>query len=507
MNSIQNAFQQLLEIWRSASPAGRVVFVATTLGCIAAIVGVGMWSSTPEYAPLAVDLTPAEAAEIKSKLDAAGISNRLNYSGSAIEVPQQDFNRARLAAGDAVGAQGGPTMEPADWTSSLWMDPAAKHQRKVQHLEQSLGASIQQLDSVQWARVHISLEEDSPFSRERQPPKASIVLKLRGASAEPTQSVLAILLGGVEGLTAENVAIADSQGRVLYGGTDGANGRLARQMDYQHRIELELASRAERMLARALGEGKAIVRVTADVDFTDTQRVETVFDPDGKVKRTENITTSTRTSAAGAASGVAGAASNIPGARASTAGAAAPINDREETISTEFEVNQTIDTVTKPGGVIRRLTVAAMVDTTQPEGATTPALDAQQLERIVRNAVGLDDARGDSIEVVQTTLNGTPPVEEDALETWRSYAAIARNASLGIASLVALTIGFLLVNRLRSAARDSADSETPAPTQAANELSEILRSDPALLADTINAWMRESAGGAESDASDASRAA
>lgn len=490
MEFLRNVGEQLSAVWNGASSAGRIVFVVTSLVCLALIIGVGIWSSQPEYVPLATNLSPGEAAEIKSKLDADGIGNELNYSGSAVLVAKGDFSRARLAVGDQLN----PLVEPGDdQEDSIWSDPSTKQQRARRRLQQSLAHSIMQLSSVESARVHISQGDESPFAREQLPPKASVLLKLKrsGLIEDPAPSVVAIVVGGVEGLDPSNVRITDHLGRVLHDGSSKYSGELKGQLEYRQKLELERAARAEQMLAHALGSGKAVVRVTAEVDFTDLQRIEKVYDPEGKVKRTEKIETSDKTGGAQVGFGAAGAATNVTAN--APAGQVAPLKDRTENIETNYELNETVDTVNKPGGEIKRLTVAAMVDLSGMDA--DQIADAQtKIEGIIKTAVGFDELRNDKIEVMVTKLALPSTPEEDPLTavTWDRYNNIARNASLGIAALISLVLGLLLLRKMRPVPVTADDPEANAArARAYAEIVSISREDPETMARVILNWLGE----------------
>ncbi|MCR9119174.1 MAG: hypothetical protein NXI22_19755, partial [bacterium] len=152
MNFFRQLAQQLQELWINASVSGRVVFVSVAVLSVAMMVGVGIWSSQPEYVPLATNLSPSEAAEMKSKLDAEGISNKLNYSGSALLVAQNQYSDARLIVGDI-----GPMFDEPEEASGMMWDPSEAPVQRRKRLEQSLARSISQMKSIDFARVHISM--------------------------------------------------------------------------------------------------------------------------------------------------------------------------------------------------------------------------------------------------------------------------------------------------------------------------------------------------------------
>ncbi|MEE9142017.1 MAG: flagellar basal-body MS-ring/collar protein FliF, partial [Gammaproteobacteria bacterium] len=362
---LNNLGEQLKDLWKQSSKSGRIGFIAIGLLCVAAIAGVGIWSSRPHYVPVASNLGPAEAAEIVSKLDADGILNQLNFSGSAVLVPKTQWNRARLLLGDLVG----PMRSGADdFDDSLLSDPSLNHFRMLRHQEETLARTIARLNSVVNATVHIGQPQPSPFVQERKATTASVILELRPGvifTREQAAAVVSMVANSVTGLDPQAVSVVDTKGRMLSSHTSAADTEVTSRLEYQRKLESDLASKAEVMLREMLGTGRAVVRVTADLDFTQIKREEITYDPESKVKKTERIKTMSRTGIAKAALGVAGTASNV--GNATSTRQKAPFTETEEENEVEYENAMIRDTVTEAPGAIKRLTVAAVVDLSPPD--------------------------------------------------------------------------------------------------------------------------------------------
>jgi flagellar M-ring protein FliF len=219
------------------------------------------------------------------------------------------------------------------------------------------------MQGVAQAIVHISRPEASPFIRDQQPTKASVILDLKpGAPFDRQQAaaVVSMVAHAVEGLDPNNVSITDTSGHILSEQTSPLGSDIARQFEYQQRIETELASKAETMLSQLLGPGRAVVRVAAEVDFTQTTRKETTYDPDAKVKMYEKITTNSSKSQPTGVSG--GTASNVTPSVSEVA-TGAPTSQDDETIETEYLNSQTDTTIAEAAGRVQRLTISAAVST------------------------------------------------------------------------------------------------------------------------------------------------
>lgn len=484
---------QLTELWGRWSRAQQVGMLCAVAACLLSVVAVGVWATTPEYVTLSNQLTPQEAAEVIATLEGTGIRYRLNYSGSAISVPKGSLNRARVALKDVLGTS---NTDSEGLSNGLWADPSLNHVRQLRQLEGRLGRSIAQMRSVRNATVHITQPESTPFVREQAPSKASVVLDLKpnsSFSGSDARSIISLVAHSVEKLTSENVTVLDTEGRLL-SSPHGMEADVSGQLNYRTRLEADLEDKAETMLTRMLGPGQAVVRVTADVDFTELQRTQTTYDPDTKVKIREEIRSESLSGSAPGTSGAAGANANISNLQFQAGGGS---NRKLEENTTEYANAETRDAFRELPGRIKRLTVAAVVhlEDSEHEGtaAAGPVITKEQVESIIKQAVGFDAAREDAIEVLAAPLNGfdefAPPV--GMIPGWEQYAPLIRMASLGIASLVALVLGTMLIRRLKPiVVETSTRDELPAETiLRIRELSEQAKANPEAAASVLKAWL------------------
>jgi flagellar M-ring protein FliF len=483
-------------MWRGWTTAQKLSIAGAAVLCVVAVVGVGAWSMQSQYVPVASDLSPATAAEIVSALDAAGIQSQLNFSGSAVLVPKQDLSKARLAAGKLLDLNSNPQE---DLNGSVWADPSLNHVRLLRQQEQRLARSIERFEYVRAATVHLSKPEPSPFLRDRQPPTASVVIELKGTNAIARQdaaAIVSLVAHAVEGLDPDQVTVMDTQGHLL-SAREPVDGDVAAQLEYRRRLEADLAIKAETLLAQMLGAGKAVVRVTADLDFNERQTERKTYDPDGKVKVTEKIESESTPGAAPrtiAQAGPPGTTSNVTPAAAGSGSSSGGKSERSETTYANAE---TVERNREVPGRLVRLTVAAVVQLTDPAAdgktaaSTSVSVDAKQVEQLIRQAVGFDETRNDQISVVTAALAGAvPDVPEAAGVPWDKYEQLARSASLGLAAVVAFLLGMLTLRRLRptiTVAPEGAAGETADQRLAA--LSMRARENPEAVAQALNAWL------------------
>ncbi|MEW4526326.1 flagellar basal-body MS-ring/collar protein FliF [Maioricimonas sp. JC845] len=498
MSFLKELANQLSNLWGTWSRTQQVLMVVSAVVCLASIAGVGVWATRPEYIALVDHLGPGDAAEVVSTLEAAGIDYKLNFSGSAISVPRQSVSRARLALKDVIDTE---STQDESLDGGIWADPGLSHVRILRQQESRLSRSIAQMRTVRNATVHISQPEPTPFVRDRESTKASVVLDLKpGAhfTRADAQSIVSLVSHGVEGLDPANVTVLDTEGRLL-SSNNGFEADVTGQLEYRRRLEADLAAKAETMLSQLLGPGRAVVRVTADIDFTETEREETTYDPDGKVKLSEEVTSEQTTGMQASAAGAAGTASNVGGGAGG--GSRNPVTTKIESNKTEYANAEVRDRVREAPGKIRRLTVAAIVslpdasaDTADATAApATPAsYDKAQIEGIIKQAVGFDAQRSDEIEVLDAPLLGAPEqLAPPAGFAWTQYEKLLRTVSLGLASLVALLLGAMLIRRMKPVIVESegAGGTSSDVAQRLQSLSQEARDNPEALATALSAWL------------------
>ena len=499
MNPIRKLFDETKAVWSEASRPARAGFVSIAVLLLTAVGAVGWYSWQPQYVPLATSLSPAEAAELVSKLNAEGIDNQLNFSGSSVMVSKSDWSRARLVAGDLAGPA--PMGQP-EFEESLMSDPTLNRYRIQRNREKGLAQAIAARPQVKSATVHIAEPEPALFVKDVQPTTASVVLELeRGVvlTREHIASITALVANSVQGLMAEDVAVTDTRGRLLTSSSSATAADFGGQYEFRRQLESDLSSKAETMLTEMLGPGHAVVRVTADLDFTQTTRKLTTYDPDSKVKKTETVKSTSKTGSrpdSGGAAGIAGNVGALAGSNQST-----DLNETTEENTTEYLTPETVDTVQEASGTIRRLTVAATVDLSGADGGADSSaagvaggkLTKEQVESIIQQAVGFDETRNDRIEVVIAPLVGLTDSGPIVPLPPFDWPTVLRNASLGTAALTALLLGFLTLRRMKPVVVGQEEEQRSA-TANPERLGELLlqaRSHPETVARIIGAWMGE----------------
>ncbi|MCA9263717.1 MAG: flagellar M-ring protein FliF [Planctomycetales bacterium] len=503
MEFLKQVGGQLLGVWQRNSYASRAVFVLAIVVLLAVIAGVTLWSTRPHYVPLAADLAPADAAEIVSRLESNNIPYEMNFSGTSVLVPKHQWNRARVVTGglgqvDAEVADGG-------FAGQMAMGPDSTAEQMLQQTELRLARSIERLTAVSSATVHIARMQRRPFQPAQLPTSASVMLQVAPGqilSREQAATVVSMVAGAVEGLSAEDVSVMDTSGRVIMNGTGAGAAEYDASYEYRRRVESELAAKANTLLMQKLGMGRASVQVTADIDFTRREVRQLVYDPESKAATSEEIDSMETTGSAATPLGVAGTGSNLQTNTASTQGTGT--TSKTENIHTQYETSWSEDTTVEESGVVRRLTIAAIVDPGEaPADGSAPAPPSpEQLSALIKQAVGFDENRGDEIEVVVGTLAGNVQVQDELLQVQQLdfYSKLARASSLGLASIMAFILGVMTLRKFRSLIPEPQEEPTISADRlrVLSEFSQKARENPEAMKAVLSSWLGQSeAGGSD----------
>jgi flagellar M-ring protein FliF len=414
--------------------------------------------TTPPMALLFGNLEMQDSSAIAGRLDTLQIPYEIIGNGTGIMVPQDRVERLRMTlASENLPAMGSVGYEIFDRSDALGTTSFVQNINQLRALEGELSRTIRTLDRVAAARVHLVLPQRKLFSRDQRKASASIVLSTRGRLTQA--QVLAIqnlVAAAVPDLSVNQISIVDEHGALLAatGETDSAAAfatNLAdRRLAYENRIKQQI----EALLASSIGPGKVRAEVSAEIDFDRVTTKSELFDPDSQVERSTQTVEERANSRDGEAKDVTVAA-NLPEAEANKAGGPAntATNSRtEETVN--YEISKTIRTEIHEAGRIKRLSVAVLVDglySTDKNGkrvyAPRSAEDINRLTALVRSAIGYDEKRGDTVEVVNlpfASIDDVAILEDTSFLglglSKRDYFRIGELAILGIVAILILLL-------------------------------------------------------------------
>ncbi|WP_310632496.1 flagellar basal-body MS-ring/collar protein FliF [Paraburkholderia sp.] len=453
---------------RSVRGNPRAPLIVAVAVLIAVVAGLVLWSRAPDYKVLYSNLSDRDGGSIITALQAANVPYKLSDGGGAILVPSEQVNEMRLRlAQQGLPKNGSVGFELMD-NQKFGISQFAEQVNYQRALEGELEQTIQSIQSVKSARVHLAIPKPSVFVREREAPSASVLVNLYPGRVLDEGQVAAIthmISSAVPDLPVRNVTVVDQDGNLLTQSAASA-GLDASQLKYVRQIEHDTQARIDAILAPLFGSGNARSQVSADVDFSKLEQTSENYGPNANPQQAsirsqqQNIATDMQQSGAG---GVPGALSNQPPqpasapitapAGASGAAATTPISDHRDT-TTNYELDKTVRHFQQAPGDIKRLSVAVIVNYQQKVDATghatMPPRDAQKLapgEQLVKDAMGYDTKRGDSVNVVNAAFQ--TDVDPNAnLPWWRQpdMIALAKQIAtwLGIGA-VALFLYFVMV--------------------------------------------------------------
>ncbi|HPI33111.1 MAG TPA: flagellar basal-body MS-ring/collar protein FliF, partial [candidate division Zixibacteria bacterium] len=300
MEQVRQFFRNLAAWVGRLSPGQVMMLLGIAAGAIVGTILLVGWVNTVTYARLYSDVDEAEAGEVVAYLNDNKIPYELSDGGRTIAVPSDQVYKTRIAlASEGLPRNGNIGYSIFD-KNNLGMTDFLQNLNFRRALEGELTRTIMQLSEVQAARVHIVMPSDRLFKQDQKQATASVVLKLRsgGLTKQQINGISHLVAASVEGLRPENISIVDYDGNLLSSGqpTDELAGLTASQLDVRKQAETYLEHKAQSMLDDVLGPGRSVIRVTAELDFNQTERTSETYDANQPAVRSEERTKQTNAS-------------------------------------------------------------------------------------------------------------------------------------------------------------------------------------------------------------------
>lgn len=465
----------------------RIPLIIAAAAAIALIAVLLLWARSPEYRVLYSNLSNSDGGSIINELDARGIAYQFSEGGGALLVPADQVHMLRLQLAEQGLPKGGDVGFELMDNQAFGISQFAEQVNFQRSLEGELAQSIQALGPVSQARVHLSMAKPSVFVRESEPAKASVVLTLepgRVLGDGQINAIVHMVSSSVAQLATEAVTVVDQDGRLLSRNGSQQGGLDGTQLNYVQEIEKTYQKNIEHILTPILGADNVRAQVAAQVDFSKREQTAERYSPNQPPNeaavRSRQLSES-YTGGDALPGGIPGALSNTPPGTAASPidnGAAEPGQDaaaqdggegdaqatdeanappsrldRNDTIN--YEIDRQIEHVQFQRGGIERLSVAVVVDYREAlneagESVKQPLSDEQlaQIKRLVRQAVGFSQVRGDAIEVVNSPFTESD-VTVVAVPWWQTPEMLQLAMTLGRYLLVALAALFLWLMVLR----------------------------------------------------------
>ncbi len=402
---------QLIETLKNFGVVRLAIFAAIILGVGSGLHYLTGRAGNPELSLLYSNLDLADAGKIVSKIESMGIDAEIRGGGTEVYVPAGNVARLRMEMAEIGLPRGGSLgYEIFDRDEALGTSSFVQDINRLRALEGEIARSIGSIAQVQNARVHLVLPRRELFSRDRQDPSASIILSLNGPGRLNNSRVQAIqhmVAAAVPGLVPEKVSIVDDRGNLLARGDNSSDILSAGNLE-EMRIAYEnrLSRIVESLVEKYVGPGKVRAEISANMNFDRIQEQTEEYDPEGQVIRSTQ-TISEKEASAEAANGNVATEGELPGG-AGAVGSGKSSSDRtEETVN--YEITKKIKNHTREIGAVQKLSVAVMVDgsyipaTTEGEKPTYKPRSDEEIDKIktlVKNAVGFNEKRGDTVEVI-----------------------------------------------------------------------------------------------------------
>jgi flagellar M-ring protein FliF len=409
--------------------------------------------SSPPKAILFSGLESRDASAVTAKLETMNVQYEVKADGGTIMVPSDQVTKLRMDLAQENLPAAGVGYEIFDKSDAFGTTAFVQNINRLRAIEGELARSIQTIEGIESTRVHLVVPERQIFSREQQAPSASVVVKTRGTLGRgQVQAIQHLVAAAVASLTPERVAIVDDKGNLLAGGTEKTGEDAIATGQEQHTTEYEdrIRQRVESMVTSVVGHGHVRAQVTANLDYNRVNETSETFDPDSKVVRSTQTVEQNASDSAG--SNAVSVANALPGQQqAGNDNNKSSSGRTEET--TNYEISKTVKTSTVDQGVVKKLSVAVVVDGSDNAGKYVPrtAVEMRQIDSLVKSAIGFDAARGDVVQVVNmpfarvdTTL-GTPAPEPMLGLDGAAWFKIIEAAIL---SLTALLMGFFVLRPL-----------------------------------------------------------
>ncbi|RUZ90462.1 flagellar M-ring protein FliF [Mesorhizobium sp. M7A.F.Ca.US.003.02.2.1] len=475
---------------RLAMLAGIAVLVMGVIGIASG------YLNRPAYDTLYVGLDRADVNQIGLVLGEAGIGFDVGADGTSVLVPAGTTAQARmLLAEKGLPTSANAGYELFDNVGSLGLTSFMQQITRVRALEGEIARTIQSISGIKAARVHIVMSERANFRRDEQQPSASVVIRYAGIDAEKSaMSIRHLVAAAVPGLSADKVTVLDSSGNLLAAGDDPSNTSAARTLGVEQTVEAQIGDNIRRALTAYLGPDNFRASVKAEVNTDTRQTEETIFDPNSRVERSVQSVRANENNNQKQASTPASVEQNLPETQATATDGpqSSSQNDRREEI-TNYEINSKKIATVSNGYTVTKMSIAVVVNqqrlTTILGKDATPEQIAKrvaEIQKMVTSATGLDEKRGDIIDVSAVEfidgLDGEAIPQAGMLDSIGQHAGTMINAGAFI--VVVFLVAFFGLRPMAAALTAKA-----APALAGPSFDDVQRSlpTPEAMAATDNA--------------------
>lgn len=467
---LQNTLTNFVEFFRALETGRKIGVIAVTGLIIAMFAGVLMWAGKGQYKVLYTDLAKEDSATIARLLEEGKIDYQIKDEGKTILVPEEQVEIWRLEIAkkgvDFSNTVGYEIFDKQSFGTTSFVQKINKQRA----LEGELVKTIMHLRGVARARVHLSIPDSSPFVTERKPPSASIVLDVeRGVTmtSDEIKGLQSLVASSVDGMRSHNVVVIDSRGKKLSENDgDSMSTQTANRIALETKLNDQYEKRIEDILARVVGSGKVIAKVTVKMDFTESTSTQTQYDQENAAVVSEVKNEQKMQGVRPSPQGIPGARSNLPGEQPQP-GIPETRNDVDKSLVTRnYNVPTTVVRSKKPTADVQQISVAVMLDgkrvpvkdkdgqtVLNDEGLAVTKYQAwseaelANFQQIVASAIGVNAARGDKLVIKNMEFATEDLAEIEAIMRARENREILKNVTKYLMIGALITLFFFMVVR------------------------------------------------------------
>ncbi|MEN2994791.1 MAG: flagellar basal-body MS-ring/collar protein FliF [Thermodesulfovibrio sp.] len=502
--AIKERINALLETVKNLPTTKKLLLGGVVLIVFAIFLTLLLWLPKQDYQVLYSNLSPEDAGNVINKLKEKKIPYQVK--DNAIYVPSDRVHELRLElAAQGIPSGGGVGFEIFDKTQ-IGLTEFSQRVNYIRALQGELQRTIKQFQEVEQVRVHIAIPEKSIFTEKEDHPTASVVLKLkpgRTLSKEQVSSIVHLVSSSVEGLSPQYVTVVDQYGNLLSAAKDPAQLVDATHLEYKRNIERTYERNIQSMLENIVGKGKAIVRVSVDIDFSKIEKIEEKYDPDTIAIRNEQRTQE-RTMAP-QMGGIPGVLSNQPG-QPQTGVIQQSIQSQKQQENINYEVSKSISKILQSTGQIKKISVAVLIDGIYKEEKGKKVFvprseeEIKKYQELVQAAIGYNKERGDQV-IVSSIPFEIIPEEKPPID----YLGIATTILKYLVPIVIVLLIILFVIRpiieiLRKSIEEKKKEvvikeELPPPVEEEKDIREeirnLVKTNPKKVVAILREWITE----------------
>lgn len=492
---------QFREFFKNLGPTKRLSIIAVTVIAAVAVLTMLFMASGKDYVPLFTNIPTEQVSTIVAKLNEKNIPFQLRDEGKTISIPKELLHSTQMTLMSEIGSpkMGSIGLEIFE-KQDFGMNSYAQKINYQRALQGELMRAINTLTAVKQSKVILALPNKKTFLEEGNSPSASVVVELhqgKELTSDQVRGIRYLVANAVEGMDADKVTVLDERGKVLTRQENGATGGSNELLDLKAKIEGDLENRIEDILSKVVGHAKVVAKVDATLNHRIISSVEEVVDPDKTAIRSQQSEEESLDGSRTNPSGVPGSRSNLPGAEdQGTVGFKQDV--KKEIKTTNYEVPKTVRNIRESAGNLERVSVAVVVDgiavtTTKEDGTTETkyqprsAEDLKKYEDLVKNAIGFNSARGDSVRIESMQFQPEDFSEADriltTLERKKLIHALFKWALLGFS----LALFFFIVVRpfmqwITDSFQDSVEEMLPRTIEELEELQSVDNTLPGMSA-------------------------